>query len=829
MEVIPLSGAELKNNSYQLGIKMLELNALHDIKEEEDIELTQLNSNVSSICSRQMPLATSPPLTAHANTSTESIAYSTNGANDTVLIHNETFNNDNSVQLVTSNSKDELNLLPPLPDNSRNDDDISSNSNTNSNEMNMSNNIQNMKTILAENNENVNIHSNDIKNYENLQNDVAGLGLNIADLDQALHSPRNYSEQHFINSTSDSDSNDILDPESIAETSFDLSKALKIPQNFNIQQQGINSPLSGNNILNSTDILSDVNNSVNSNPYDMNTASNNLNINNNNGTLSPIITSPRLLLKKKFSNVMLNSNSGNIANSNIPDDGQSFQPIEFPITSSPADIEHSHSSSSSSHDTSTIASVIKQSRNPSRKISIGSSHSISTNNSMNIHYKNLNQDDLLYNLPIRTNGNPIENIYRTRSDSTSSSMKHMLESAPLESSSSEKRPPLLKRASSALLRKTSMIHISNSNSVQNNNNIKNDISASPSMSTASSFEPPTFEQLSDKLNYIAQTTSNTNNPNFDLQSITSSSYLSRKDDISRNPSIGSRVKRSFSRIISNGGDSVRRVVSNSNLRDESPSPIYMKNSNLSSLSTNHINSSERISSMPVRLSGSGRNASMPSNYRRIGSHGAGITRSFSATDAIKTSSTNISDSRSSSGRSKSSRTGSLKASSSNNGYESNRNNLNNNISQVPDLSKLNINALKVNVEKITKSVPVISVTDDFSSKHSNNYQIQSNIRFDEVYYGKANNEENVIERTSSPTDENGKLPEKLKELTIKEYINLLIKQQDVEDRRLQYLEESFSKSGWSSANDLELLRMKRVAINKKWADRISFYQNKLDA
>lgn len=63
--------------------------------------------------------------------------------------------------------------------------------------------------------------------------------------------------------------------------------------------------------------------------------------------------------------------------------------------------------------------------------------------------------------------------------------------------------------------------------------------------------------------------------------------------------------------------------------------------------------------------------------------------------------------------------------------------------------------------------------------------------------------------------------------SLKEYIDVLLKQQREEDRKLELVEQKFVTSGWCSQEELTNLKTKRMLINEQWAEKISFYQDKL--
>ncbi|KAL6950913.1 hypothetical protein ACO0QE_000195 [Hanseniaspora vineae] len=67
----------------------------------------------------------------------------------------------------------------------------------------------------------------------------------------------------------------------------------------------------------------------------------------------------------------------------------------------------------------------------------------------------------------------------------------------------------------------------------------------------------------------------------------------------------------------------------------------------------------------------------------------------------------------------------------------------------------------------------------------------------------------------------------LQKMSLKEYIALLSELQRVEDSNFNALEQSFINNGWTSKQEILALKQKRMLVNKRWAERISFYQSKL--
>ncbi|AET37514.1 uncharacterized protein Ecym_1273 [Eremothecium cymbalariae DBVPG len=128
--------------------------------------------------------------------------------------------------------------------------------------------------------------------------------------------------------------------------------------------------------------------------------------------------------------------------------------------------------------------------------------------------------------------------------------------------------------------------------------------------------------------------------------------------------------------------------------------------------------------------------------------------------------------------------------------------------------------VNVDVNALTKNLPTITITENFGAKNTTPIQTQSNILLDKAYISAVN----VPSLSKAKSNNN-----KTRKIPLKEYIHILMSQQMIEDQRFAVLENSFNTSGWCSNDDMLNLRQKRVIINRKWAERISYYQNKLEA
>ncbi|KAL3239623.1 uncharacterized protein RNJ42_04666 [Nakaseomyces bracarensis] len=127
----------------------------------------------------------------------------------------------------------------------------------------------------------------------------------------------------------------------------------------------------------------------------------------------------------------------------------------------------------------------------------------------------------------------------------------------------------------------------------------------------------------------------------------------------------------------------------------------------------------------------------------------------------------------------------------------------------------------VDIDKLTRLIPVITVTDRIGSKNSTPVLEQTNLMNAQVDIKKRSRQNSNASSSLSSTNGN--------RMALAEYIKVMIQQQNLEDERLDYLEKNFKECGWCSEEELLNIRKKRVMINKKWASRISHYQSKLEA
>lgn len=127
----------------------------------------------------------------------------------------------------------------------------------------------------------------------------------------------------------------------------------------------------------------------------------------------------------------------------------------------------------------------------------------------------------------------------------------------------------------------------------------------------------------------------------------------------------------------------------------------------------------------------------------------------------------------------------------------------------------------VDIDKLTRDIPVITVTDKIGSKNSTPVLEQTNLMNAQVDIKKRSRQNSNASSSLSNNSAN--------RMGLAEYIKVMIRQQNLEDERLDYLEKNFRECGWCSHEELQSIRQKRIMINRKWASRISHYQSKLEA
>ncbi|SJM87606.1 uncharacterized protein ZBIST_3795 [Zygosaccharomyces bailii] len=604
------------------------------------------------------------------------------------------------------------------------------------------------------------------------------------------------------------------------------------------------------------------------------------NCNNGDMTMSPLVASPRVSLKKKFSNVLLSGDSPPVP---FPDDSpmSDHDPVR-PIagfrsqsTSNATSFQHilptlsmaiedkADASNSSSNNTVGSEGHIHhffEGGKPPRKFSISSSSNSS-------HSNTSITDELFYKIP------PPRLSYNSRSRSRSNSNSNLIStSLSLEGGGTTpttvmntpnsstnniyrdmdlKKKPLLRRASSAIMRKGSKRTAAASHDRHPGG--AHSASSTPILQSSAFFDmADSIQRTPPRDRAFRNSTDGTNHRWSSDQSLLAEedenmNYVTKLGrTTSRNPSIGSRVKRGFSRIISTGG-SVRRAVSTTSLRSDQKTAhvaqdaepmgnrgvgrIVAPRGSLAgvldaSIDTQHSSGNVTpVSTSTMRSPKSGghhpplqdqqvshssqhkqpqRQEQQQKQQQQQSQHQPpmGLSIVKDGTEWKPNEGSPASSSWTARGRSCSKKGAS-------------------------SLANSNRSDVTVDLDKLTMTVPVITVTDDPNSKNCTPIQMQSNLSLDEVFT--RNDAGAKVGRASNTNDnaaKNGKKPEMM---SLTDYIRVLVKQQQVEDERMAILEKSFRDSGWCSGYDLKNLRHKRVVISKKWAERISFYQSRLDS
>lgn len=546
-------------------------------------------------------------------------------------------------------------------------------------------------------------------------------------------------------------------------------------------------------------------------------------------SLTPRLTSPKLSLKKKFSNAT---------------------PVTFPTQreGSPGESYETRAHSIRSKSNSNAAAFqhilpalnlaidgtanehflhqyhyhyqprVSQDRKSSRKFSFGDSSSENSNGSMT-------DAELLYRMPPPSLNRTSNSRSRSNSGVTASfdaltnptTAMNTPTTSLLDGEPGMKKVPLLRRASSAILRKASIRGKTNT------------LRSSSASTTPILQNKPFFEAQRTPPNATRYCGSilddDNNNSDDDLQYVTQIDDSSRP--CSRNPSIRSRVRKGFSRIMSSSG-SVRRATSSASLRDVDAAE---------DVSTTPVTGERPRYEFQVRSSADDPSGlSSPLESRRMESVHSGTPVSASTfLSPVASITAHVTDQRlgmsansvgyrsastvdnmnlSGKGTEKDGETGSASTAGESKVCKKDQ-------SGDEDIG----DDVTVDLDKLTQSIPVITVTDNLSSKNGSEVQVQSNITLDDVYRGKNYKNYRKYIGGTRDKDNDSRKPEMM---TLREYVEILVKQQQVEDERLAILEKNFGDSGWCSREDLMNLQQKRIIISKKWAERISFYQNKLE-
>lgn len=404
------------------------------------------------------------------------------------------------------------------------------------------------------------------------------------------------------------------------------------------------------------------------------------------------------------------------------------------------------------------------------------------------------------------------------------------------SSNTIKRVPLLRRASSVLRKKTS-INRKPKNKLPDSSNVDSNESNN---SGVNNFITPRQRNLSNGSDYTKHSIIESHNDNI-LGYKNNKPPSSKRSENNGSPSFGSKVKRSISRIISTSKTSSNTVPTQNsttisensiklaiNSRSSSTSSTTKKHQSFSSgtpspstpnINTNYFskfshsgnNHLVNHSSLPTESSQPKTFSHLMTNFDR--------DNEFDNQLSIISSLENL--------KALDSPTTTLQRNITNNENTTIENNLEviaseeqlENSKYHDDLRRiLEGDKIFVDLSKITGNIPLITITDGINGRNENFLHTQSNLQYDDIFQ-------------SNPTSKHKENSESsnLHSMTLKEYIQLLINQQHVEDQRFAKLEPFFSESGWCSDKDLNILKQKRILMNKKWAERISYYQSCMDS
>lgn len=614
-----------------------------------------------------------------------------------------------------------------------------------------------------------------------------------------------------------------IEPSSELNTSFDLSKALEIPNDS-------------------------TNNSVS---YSSTNAT----------SVSPIITSPKISLKKKFSNSILPG----VNSISSPQDSfsQTAAPINQPGGLQSQDLPQHRSVTRSNSTTTTISSgrnsrsnsnthillptlntaiegssltTLEHNDNGStikrsmRKFSIGSTNS----SSPSVHS---NFEESIYKTPpLASNTKHSHNDLNTVANGISTDANHF----------QKKKLPLLKRASSAILRKASL---SKTNDLGLSSSTSSSATTTPELRSTASFATlgAVFSNGSDGM--IQQSSFNRNKKKLSIRAVSSPmestaglNYVTSLSPMSSpkvqavQPSFGNKVKRGFTRIItrssSNKIDSPQGFYGNTfehNAADASiPSSTF-------EIQTSGATDSVREPAAQEQFEGSG-SQQTTSDYFSLPKRSLSAKRNSSNNSSstptpkcvknplVQRSHSIKSNKHSFNGRSNSTSSTNIIRSNSLMGIKGKYANGLGGVGSTRDDcgDQFNEEDITVDIDEITNTLPAITITEKFGAKNTTPIQTQSNIFLDRAYRERPK----ALDTNAGDGGLNIERPTKM---SLKEYVDVLVKQQRVEDERFAILERNFSESGWCSQGDLISLKQKRIVINKKWAERISFYQGKLDA
>ncbi|SLM16258.1 uncharacterized protein CGFF_05625 [Nakaseomyces glabratus] len=539
---------------------------------------------------------------------------------------------------------------------------------------------------------------------------------------------------------------------------------------------------------------------------------------------SPKITSPKASLKKKFSNTLLTT-GGELPNINTNTNGningiltsQKHSPTEFPQLSKVATA--TSNTSLASHSATPVQARTSISSRPRRSTSITNSvqrlvletanndtkkplterkpslkRYTSSINTPNTDLDNVSRlEAQLYNLPAVTgtiSRAPSVNSGRARSQSQSVQQKLgstdmqplglAISTTDLNSIDSKtKRPPFLRRASSALMRKASM-------------KMGNENASSP-MSPVTPL--PTPVTAIDKKPYIRSTlgrqlssTSIATDANIDYSGKTGRNVST---PLMRTSSFSHKMKRGLTRIMSTNGSSAR-------ISNKPPAEVVPSRHSQDFLRHTVPDNNSTIDNYALRNGSNGDNSDNSVLYMAVDKRYNGAVPKSNSADSANMDYFNF---------------------------------------PKTEIIDPNFKTMAIDMDAWKSQVPVINVTDGTS------INMPARPRFDtecskvfclenvNVPRHNSNNSTPLsVSTNSSQAKSNTKeenQPDSIKVMDLKDYIKFLFKQKTLEDSTYEKIEKQFMESGWCSNSDLVNIRHKRYSVNKKWDDVINFYQSKV--
>ncbi|AJT75320.1 uncharacterized protein YOL036W [Saccharomyces cerevisiae S288C] len=346
----------------------------------------------------------------------------------------------------------------------------------------------------------------------------------------------------------------------------------------------------------------------------------------------------------------------------------------------------------------------------------------------------------------------------------------------------EKKMPFLRRASSALLRKTSAKNCSNLTRTN-----------TPTLSTSSTFEsdlnarqPMLIRRSSTIDNKLPRRQLSCSKLYSRLNSDSKFANSSRASEevlvstpndtehVYRKTSLGSKIKRGFTRILSDSNNS-KEILTLSPKSMVTTGPTELS---FSSLSTVGGHPTTPVSKENDRVSIDG-----VSTFNRA------------STSLPESSTDDISPLREEGKINVPKRTSSRKILSKN----SSKKNV------LPE-QQTKPSEIYLDKEALQSFVPVLSVTEGTHRINRSSLQTQSTIG---LCITNLRNKEGM-------------------KLNAKEYVEILAQQQRKEDERYAVLERKFASCRWCSDKDLQYLKKKRISMNKIWSDYVRFYRGKLN-